>query len=1270
MRKLSLLFFITTVMLYTNTLLAQELPDYVLPSPQAYQITKYGDIPVNETAGKISPSIPLYNYKVGQLNLPITMSYGGNGVRVSDLPTWTGNNWALNAGGVITRIVKDLPDETSLPRYFYDESDLQQLITYTTVYYTCSDQNALEQFFGLNDFNPDCDDNAPPIIPFLSGYYLDELTRELITKPSNYDTEADVFNFSFGGYSGSFALDVKITGYQNGIAIKQVTPILIKNEYDLKIEVLGNFNENSNIEFVITTAEGVKYYFGGYTGLYSGGTQASELATEESQFVDKTGGPPVYGKRARTSFYLTRIENYLGDRIQLEYDTKSQYEVLSYKNQTLSTGVNLPLSGNGGSPCGVSNGTGNISPLKKAKNIVYNGKYLKRIWGNTDMPAIVFNSEEVTTNNQYYRVLKDINMGTKQVDLEYWPSENNLVSSQNKDKFFLTKIAFKGEDWLDELNHYTFVYDDLASVPSLDSFAQDYLGYYNGVTTNTNLLPQKHLKFLDIHMPGLHPWIKERVQFVNTNTLADRDPYFEYATKGILTKITFPTGGHTTFEYEPVEKKIEYDSKYFQIYSNMGTANPSWNPNSVYETVSGIGAITATDSGDEVPASVFQTQNVTFNLTINTLEAGDLGTHADNVLLEVIDFNNQTDVQSQTFAFPSTANDVGNQQTLFSFVSNEFTLEQGKNYLFKLKFRNTNDDINASNAASLFSSTPMYVNCNVTYISGVDETDGLGLRIKRVKDYNKGSGLVNTKRYYYKKAKNIDSVNEDDSQESVYAPFFLNFSHSQVSCTDDFGIVYSQDNYQAILNSNASALNFPESDATNFYRYVTISYGGDNFEQGGVEKHFKVTANQPTRDFTPNQTTITAQRNMLQQAYKINNPNYTNTGVNNGALEKEIIYKSDNEALYKIKESQYNYDYYIRDSIKNMGGSKMENINGLFNPTTALYDLYFGLYTTIAYTPKLSSTIEKTYIDPKPIGRVNYNLYYEGWMSDDYDNDGITNYNDSDYLNPEVFNNLNPNDKEAYLDFLYKKIVKKQFYTHDPEISKSPIETITEHSDGKKTKIYTTYPYAQYIDSMNDLSVNERQAYYDLENQNRVSTPIEVKTTVIDTSNNETTLSLNRSLYKDWGSHISLQKVATIKGENTAQLEDRIEYISYDLAGNPRELKKSNGETQLYLWSANRTPILKIINCTHTEYTSAINSSGIVMSNNISVEQLLTLSNLLPNAQLFKYNYIPNRDLLESVIDPRGNKISYEYDAHYRLKYVKDQDGNILSKNEYNYNQN
>ena len=40
---------------------------------------------------------------------------------------------------------------------------------------------------------------------------------------------------------------------------------------------------------------------------------------------------------------------------------------------------------------------------------------------------------------------------------------------------------------------------------------------------------------------------------------------------------------------------------------------------------------------------------------------------------------------------------------------------------------------------------------------------------------------------------------------------------------------------------------------------------------------------------------------------------------------------------------------------------------------------------------------------------------------------------------------------------------------------------------------------------------------------------------------------------------------------------------------------------------------------------------------------------------------------ITSITDPRGETLYYTYDAFNRLEHVKDAEGNILNKNEYNY---
>ncbi len=1276
-----------STLLYAQQL--NEVPNYVLPSPQAYEITKYGDIPVNETAGKISPSVPIYNYRAGGLSLPIALSYSGNGVRVSDLPTWTGNNWNLNVGGVITRVVKDLPDETTMPRVFYDESDLMNEVYWQNVYASCYNQSWWEKGW-LNEFN--CHDLEPEelLIPALSGYYMNANVREFITKPELYDTEADVFNFSFGGHGGSFVLDIQEIEDPNDSnnTIRTITAKVIKNESNLDIQVLGDFQygDTHEYQFVITTTQGVKYYFGGYTGLNGGGTisgSENTIATEETQFVNRTGngGNHVYGIKAKTSFYLTKIENYLGDRIQLEYDTKSEYEVLSMTNQTLSTSVNLPgepicEQGSGGTPS-------TISSIKKVKNVVYNGKFLKRIWSNTSNAEVVFTSSEVATQNQYYRILKTIELDTKTVDLNYWPSAGALETSQNTERFFLTKVNFKDKLGVETAYQYSFAYNDLASVPNIDSYAQDYLGYYNGVEDNTNLLPRDHKKFIEHHIPGLHPWIEERINFGDYyGVLADREPYFEYATKGILKQITHPTGGFTKIEYEPVEKKILTDSKFMKIHSNMGSATPGWIPNTSYEGSTTIGGpYIATGEGDSVPpATVFQTQDVTFKLVINALSATGLQTN-DNVYLEVEDLDTGI-IENDVFPFPASVHESGNTQTVFPFTSKPFTLLQGHSYRFKIYFRDHTNAVTENNN-TLFSNTPMYVNCSMSYISGYDPTDGLGIRVKRVKDYNKGDGLVNQKRYYYMKAKDVNVLAQDKEQVSVYAPFFITFGHSQTGCNgSEIGIEdYSVNQYTATLNSNAGALNFPESDAISFYRNVTISYGGDNFENGGIEKQFRTVANQYSRDFKPETTfVILANRYALEQSFKVNDNNKTNFGVNNGTLDRETVYKKENGLLKKIKETEYSHNYFIRDTIKNMSGKRMENLSGyVWDPQHQIYDLYFGLYSTYTFTPTLFYTKSIDYIDGIPLDVYNTNVLFPEWLAQDADDDGIINSEDSDFITTQEFLDLPPIAKKELIESFYRAVETETILTYNPVETNLPLTVKTKHSDGRTLKTVNTYPLPAQVNTLSGLSTATQEAYALLATENRIASPIQVESFVIDTDNNELPLSITRSIYKnedvDPNSATQqltplLSSVQNAKGNAESDLENRVEYVNYDAKGNPRELKQTNGSSALYFWSQNRTPIVKITNCSYVIYEYVTSNLGFEISEQISAVQLATLANALPDAQISKYNYIPNTDYIETIVDPRGKTITYEYDAHYRLKYIKDQDGNILSKNEYNYNQN
>ncbi|MFN4973986.1 MAG: hypothetical protein ACK5GV_01940, partial [Bacteroidota bacterium] len=132
-----------------------------IASPNAAALGKYGDIPVNNHTGIPSISIPLYTLKEGSLSVPVSLSYHASGLRVEENASWVGAGWSLNAGGVITRTVKDKPDERRT-------------------------QSMQQEYGHLSN----------------GGFVNYPLNTTL--KSTTHDFEPDLFSFNFNGYSGKF----------------------------------------------------------------------------------------------------------------------------------------------------------------------------------------------------------------------------------------------------------------------------------------------------------------------------------------------------------------------------------------------------------------------------------------------------------------------------------------------------------------------------------------------------------------------------------------------------------------------------------------------------------------------------------------------------------------------------------------------------------------------------------------------------------------------------------------------------------------------------------------------------------------------------------------------------------------------------------------------------------------------------------------------------------------------------------------------------------
>ena len=200
----------------------------------------------------------------------------------------------------------------------------------------------------------------------------------------------------------------------------------------------------------------------------------------------------------------------------------------------------------------------------------------------------------------------------------------------------------------------------------------------------------------------------------------------------------------------------------------------------------------------------------------------------------------------------------------------------------------------------------------------------------------------------------------------------------------------------------------------------------------------------------------------------------------------------------------------------------------------------------------------------------------------------------------------------------------------------------------------------------------------------KIVTPIQTFTYQDDNNNGvgvaSELLSSQYTVYnKDNWPNLNLpQKVQTSKG--TSALEDRIVFHSYDAEGNPIEVSKKDGTHIVYIWGYDKTqPVAKIENATFTDIPTSVYNSIVAASNadtNSTTEntlrtELAKLRNTttcpnLSEAIISTFTHDPLIGVT-SVTDSRGRTIYYEYDTFNRLLQVKDHDGKILSKNEYNY---
>jgi hypothetical protein len=568
-----------------------------IASPNAAALGKYGDIPVNYHTGIPNIDIPIYTVKSGPLELPISLSYHASGLKVQEQASWVGAGWCLNAGGVITRTVVGAPDDKGL--------------------YALATNKGHFSDYGYNSYlfgpGPAFCAASPYVCPVgRSGMTPGDAPQDSYLQTGIFDGEPDLFFFNFNGHSGKF--------YFND----DRTPIIVP-EMDLKIVPIYTGSDWRGFSgFVITTPDGVQYYFG-----QNPNTDSNIDATEETYNVT-TQNNSYTGQGASSSWFLNKILSVDG-----QFAINLIYQAENYSYYTLS-----------------------MYPIPSVRNpniFAYNLEYDldKNFINGVRLSKILFSNGEVDFNPGSLR--QDLSLGTQYTGIDDQPNVSSGLGGRTlgsisintgnfckKDSFFfgyfydnspLTgSLLTTGDPNLNlqsdqyrlrldsvqefscdhslQLPPYKFNYFS-GTVPRKLSFGIDHWGFYNGVTTNTGLIPT----YMIIPAAG-------QSDPITTVSGADRDTHWPACLAGTLQQITYPTGGNSSFVFESNDVYTTSTSYSTAELANLALAQYGQEETSDYQTF--------TTNGNAISISITNKYTYTTNLVITNSSGTVYSTEVGN----------------------------------------------------------------------------------------------------------------------------------------------------------------------------------------------------------------------------------------------------------------------------------------------------------------------------------------------------------------------------------------------------------------------------------------------------------------------------------------------------------------------------------------------------------------------------------------------------------------------------------------------------------------
>lgn len=485
------------------------------PSLNAQSFLQNIHHPVSYHTGTVNVEIPIYTMELKDISIPISLGYNTSGIKVEQEASTVGLGWVLNAGGAITKTIMGENDLHAEHTYFNTDCDGGPHLDCNSINDITGIAGPISHSFTLTDYLES--DSAWRY--FLNATSVEEGYNALMNG-SYYDHAGgkefapDIFNYSFGPYSGTFVFkrDKTIVKEKEDDVI--ITPIFSYSD--------GCIDDISSWEAV--TPDGTRYVFD---------------KAEEVRFWNY--------HTCNNCWHLTKIETINKTIVEFTYvEGQMQYRTFNRYQES--------------GPDGINNGEqikyNNYDQCYYLKSISSGGQKLDFAYVYDRSDAVWL--PRLSTVERYS---EDIKMAIWEMKQSYFvsnasTSEKPTVSrlqqlgmaaygydsSWNRYRLKLHEVLSMPADRTDTLK-YSLEYNE-TNLPTKLSTAMDHWGYFNG-RDNGSLIGKQY------HMESTPDGAR-----VSHGGSADRSVYDNYNQAYMLERIIYPTGGYTDFDYE----SNEYDT--------------------------------------------------------------------------------------------------------------------------------------------------------------------------------------------------------------------------------------------------------------------------------------------------------------------------------------------------------------------------------------------------------------------------------------------------------------------------------------------------------------------------------------------------------------------------------------------------------------------------------------------------------------------------------------------------------------------------------------